>query len=309
MKIVFFGTPDIAVPVLQAVAAGEHEVLFCVTQPDRPAGRKMEITPPAVKTAAVKLGIPVMQPEKVKDRAFMESYLETKPDLNLIMAFGQIIPDEIIYHPVHHSINIHASLLPKYRGASPIASAILNGETETGITYQFIEKRLDAGDILASYRIAIEPGWHSPQLYEALKKLSSETVLEVINNISSGSFQRIKQDESKATIVKQIKKEDGRIDFSKPASAVINMVRAYDPWPSAYCLFEGKILKIYGAQIAGSGSGSPGKITEVISGKGFTVMCGDAAILVTEVQPEGKKRMPAKDFILGHHSLEGALLA
>ncbi len=310
MKLVFFGTPDIAVPVLETVHKSGHEILFCVTQPDRPSGRKMQLTEPAVKTAAKKLGIKFYQPEKVKDPSFLEFYLKQKPDINLIIAFGQIIPDEIIYHPKHHSVNIHASLLPKYRGASPIAAAILNGDTETGITYQFIEKKLDAGDIIASYTVKIDPSWHTPQLYDALKKLAADTVLEVLKKIETGCFTRIKQDESLASFVKQIKKEDGKIDFNLSDREIINKIRAYDPWPSAYCTLEGKILKIFKAEILPVKSGSlPGTITNIISGKGFSFSCNGNDILVTELQYEGKKRMPASDFILGHHGLKGLVLS
>ncbi|MCX8092745.1 MAG: methionyl-tRNA formyltransferase, partial [Candidatus Goldbacteria bacterium] len=217
MKIAFFGTPDFAVPVFETIVKSNHQIVLTVTQPDKPVGRKQILTPPPVKQIAIKYDIPVLQPEKAKDASFLEKYKKYNPDLNLIVSFGQILPEELIYFPKFHSINIHASILPKYRGASPINWAIINGDEKTGITYQFIEKKLDAGDIIYIEEIPIEKQDTSITLYEKLSKLSADTVLKVLEMVENNSYKREKQDESKATYVKILKKEDGKIDFNKPA--------------------------------------------------------------------------------------------
>ena len=309
MNIVFFGTPEFAVPSLKAAAASGHKILFAVSQPDRPAGRKQEILPTPVKKTALELAIPVLQPEKVKSPEFMEQYLQSKPDLNLIAAFGQILPDEIIYHPKFHSINIHASLLPRWRGAAPINAAIMAGDKETGVSYQFIDKRLDCGDIMHMDRYEIQDGDDSITLYSKLSALAGNSVPRVLELLESGKYERVKQDDSAATLVKTLKKEDGKIDFKKSNRDIFNMVRGLLPWPVSYCGLDGKILKIFSATcIDNAEVHPPGTVYGIEKGSGFMVAAGKGGLLIKEIQAEGKKRMSASDFIAGHQDIVGKVL-
>jgi methionyl-tRNA formyltransferase len=311
MKIVFFGTPDFAVPVLETIYNSNHQIILVVTQPDKPAGRKQILTPPPVKQIALKYNIPVLQPEKLKDNDFLIKYKQYNPDLNLIVSFGQILPDEVIYFPKFHSVNIHASILPKYRGASPINWAIINGDEKTGITYQFIEKKLDAGDIILTEEIPIENNDTSITLYKKLSQLSANTVLKVFDMIENNSYKRHKQDESKATYVKILKKEDGKIDFNKSAICIYNQIRGLLPWPCAYCLLDGKILKFFSSEPIMKNyvdKIEPGKIVEIIKNSGFVVTCKDSFLLIKELQMEGGKKMPAYNFAIGHKNLIGKIL-
>jgi methionyl-tRNA formyltransferase len=309
MKIIFFGTPEFALPCFDALIRSGHEVIAAVTQPDKPAGRKHAVIFSPVKKFAVEHNIPVMQPEKAKDPAFLAEYKKLRPDINLVIAFGQLLPDELIYHPGFHTINIHASLLPKYRGASPINWAVINGDTHTGITYQFIEKKLDAGDIIHVEKIRIKDDDTSETLSKRLSRLAADTVLKVFDMVEKNEFTRAKQDELQATYVGMLKKEDGKIDFSVPAEKIINKVRGLLPWPVAYCFFGGKSLKIYSAETGPCApAGVPGAINGIIKNKGFIVEAYGSCLLVKEVQFEGGKRMGAYEFSLGHKDLKGKVL-
>jgi methionyl-tRNA formyltransferase len=312
MKITFFGTPEFAVPVLKSLINSRHEVILVVSQPDRPKGRDMKVDPTPVKKLAVGSNIPVLQPEKCSDPAFVDEYKKFTPDINIIVAFGQIIPDSIIYHPKFASVNIHASLLPKYRGASPINWAIINGDKETGVTYQFIEKRLDAGDIINVEKIGIEGADDAVTMFAKLSKLSGDTVVKVVDMIGAGKAQRIKQDETKATIVKTLKKEEGKLDFNTPAETVVNRVRGLVPWPHAYCMMKGKTLKILSASAAqcpaGTNNTMPGMVIGLAKGIGFYIKTSDTCILAKTVQPESGKKMNGSDFANGQKDLVGLKL-
>lgn len=309
MNIVFFGTPEFAVLSLKAAAAAGHNIICAVSQPDRPSGRKQEILPTPVKKAAMELSIPVYQPEKIKSPEFMDAYLKLKPDLNLIAAYGQIIPEEIIYHPRFHSVNIHASILPRWRGAAPINAAILAGDRETGVTYQFIDKRLDCGDILHAVKLEITDDDDSITLYSKLSRLAADSVPAVLKKLESGKYTRIKQDDSAATVVKTLKKEDGKIDFTRPNRDIFNMVRGLLPWPVAYCTLDGAALKIFRAQcVDDTVKNPPGTVYGIVKGSGFLVAAGSGSLLVKEVQAEGKKRMSAADFIAGRQDIVGKVL-
>lgn len=312
MKIAFFGTPDFAVPVLKSLINSPHEVILAVSQPDRPKGRNMHTEPTPVKMAALEAGIKILQPEKCTSPEFILEYKKLSPDLNIIVAFGQILPDEIIYHPKFDSVNIHASLLPKYRGASPINSAIINGDKETGITYQFIEKKLDAGDIINVERIAIDESDDASTMFIKLSKLSGDTVVKVVDMITEGKILRIKQDESSATVVKTIKKEDGKLNFNAPALSIINKIRGLVPWPCAYCILKGKPLKILSASVCDCPpehqNSSPGTIINIIKGSGFMIKTPDSCVIAKLVQPESGKKMNGFDFANGHKDLLGTKL-
>ncbi|MCE5299468.1 MAG: methionyl-tRNA formyltransferase [Spirochaetia bacterium] len=312
MNIAFFGTPSIAVPVLKTLIGSRHRVSLVVSRPDRPKGRSMEMEPTPVKKCALEASIPVLQPERVKEPSFMAEYKNYPVDLNLIMAFGQIIPDELIYAPKYAGVNIHASLLPKYRGAAPINAAIINGDSETGITYQFIEKRLDAGDILHQERIKIDESDDAVTLFDKIGALSAASVLKVLDMIESGNFTRVKQDETNATTVKILSKESGKIDFNKPAVTIARLVRGLVPWPTAWCMMEGKSLKILKASAVPAPDGSenlqPGAVAGLVKGEGFLIKTSDGCLLARMVQPESGKKMGGADFANGHKGLEGIIL-
>lgn len=311
MKIAFFGTPDFAVPVLETVHNSKHKIILVITQPDKPVGRKQILTPSPVKEFSLKNNLPILQPEKAKDETFLKKYKEFSPDLNLIVSFGQILPDELIYFPKFHSLNIHASLLPKYRGASPINWAIINGDEKTGITFQFIEKKLDAGDIIYTEEIPIEKQDTSITLYKKLSKLSADTVLKVLDMVESQKYTRIKQDENKATYVKILKKEDGKIDFNSSSENIFNKIRGLLPWPCAYCFFDDKMLKIFSSEPVKrnfNNSFENGQIVEVIKNSGFIVACLNSFLIIKEVQLEGGRRMAAYDFAIGHKDMVGKIL-
>ena len=312
MKIAFFGTPDFAVPVLEALLQSSHEVILVVSQPDRPKGRNLhtEVTP--VKSTALKVGIKIMQPEKCTDATFISQYKQLTPDINIIVAFGQILPDEIIYHPHFSSVNIHASLLPKYRGASPINWAIINGDKETGVTYQFIEKKLDAGDIINVEKLNIEDSDDASTLYTKLSKLSGDSVVKVIDMIAAGKIQRTKQNETMATIVKTLKKDEGKINFNLPSQTIVNKIRGLVPWPCAYCVFKGKLLKLLSASAyqcpTEYESAIPGTIIGIVKGVGFMIKTSDSCIIAKQVQPESGKKMNGHEFANGHKDLIGIKL-
>ncbi len=309
MKIAFFGTPLFAVPVLKTLISSGHEIILVVSQPDRPKGRSMETEPTPVKQAALEAGLNILQPEKCSNASFLDEYKTYSPDLNIIVAFGQILPEELIYHPKYDSVNIHASLLPKYRGASPINWAIINGDEETGVTYQFIDKGLDTGDIIYQEKIKIEKQDDAPALFEKLSRLSADTVLKVINLIEEGKAQRAKQDNAMASVVKTLKKETGKLDFNTPAVSIVNKVRGLVPWPCAYCAFKGKTLKIHSAETIDIISDvAPGTIIEAVKNQGIAVKAADRCVLLKVVQPESGKKMNGWDFSLGHKDIIGSKL-
>jgi methionyl-tRNA formyltransferase len=271
----------------------------------------MLLSPTPVRQAALDAGISVLQPENASAPDFFSAYSKFSPDLNVIVAFGQILPEELIYFPRHATINIHASLLPKYRGASPINRALINGDTETGITYQFIVKKLDAGDIIYQEKMPVAPEDNAITLFEKLSALSGNTVVKVLDMIDSGTAPRVRQDESQATFVKTLNKSDGKMDFTQGASNIVNKIRGLVPWPCAFCSYNGKILKIFAArEFSGDKpAGKPGEIIEIIRNTGIVVSTGSGNILVTELQPESGKKMAAAEFALGQKNILGSILS
>jgi methionyl-tRNA formyltransferase len=309
MKLAFFGTPGFAVPCLEKLIHSGHEIKAVITQPDRPAGRKQEVLPTPVKLLAQKHSLHVMQPEKIKSPEFLKEYEKLDLDLNIIIAFGQILPDELIYHPKYHSINIHASLLPRYRGASPINWALINGDTHTGISYQFIVQKLDAGDIIYTERIRIKDTDTYITVHDRLSRLTADTVLKVIESIENNTYTRVKQDESLSTYVTLLKKDDGKINFNLPSEKISRKIRGLLPWPAAFCGLDDKTLKIFSAEPYDCvPTGTAGMISDVIKGRGFVVEVYGSCLLVTEVQYAGAKRMNAYQFSLGYKDLKGKIL-
>ncbi len=308
MKIVFMGTPEFAVPSLKTLVSEGHEVVLTVTQPDR-KGNRGKMTPPPVKIAAEELGIEVIQPQQVKGNTDLIKKLEAiSPDVIAVAAYGRILPTDILEIPTFGCINVHASLLPKYRGASPIHSAILNGDEEAGVTIMQMAEGLDTGDMLSSVSIPIE-GMNYTELSEKLADAGGKLLCKVLTEISKGSITPVKQDESKATFTGIIKKEDGRINFDTMSSKQIErMLNAYHVWPGVYCTYKDDILKVKGAMACEEDrEGKPGEIISV-SDSGICVKCAEGILLITELQLPGKKTMPVSDFLRGNHVESGMLL-
>ena len=297
MKIIFMGTPDFAAASLEALIASRHEIQAVVTQPDKPKGRKGELTPSPVKVVAEGKGIKVYQPLKVRDEEFVKTLRAYNPDVIVVVAFGQIIPLSILKMPKFGCVNIHGSLLPKYRGAAPIQWAVLDGEKETGITTILMDEGIDTGDILLKKTIKIDMDETSGSLFDKLMALGAETILETLDELENGNLTPIKQGESPTAYAKMLTKAMGLIDFTRPAKELDCFVRGMDPWPSAYTLLSGKTLKLWTVR-AVEGSGKAGSVID-IGKESFTIACGEGAIEVLEVQLEGKKRMSAGDFLKG----------
>lgn len=297
MKIIFMGTPDFAAASLEALIASRHEIQAVVTQPDKPKGRKGELTPPPVKVIAKREGIKVYQPLKVRDEEFVKTLRAYNPDVMVVVAFGQIIPLSILKMPKYGCVNIHGSLLPKYRGAAPIQWAVLDGEKETGITTILMDEGIDTGDILLKKTIKIDADETSGSLFDKLMALGAKTILETLDELEKGNLTPTKQGESPTAYAKMLTKAMGLIDFTKPAKELDCFVRGMDPWPSAYTLLAGKTLKLWKVRAVERG-GKAGSVIG-IDKESFTIACGEGAIEVLEVQLEGKKRMSAGDFLKG----------
>ena len=300
MKIVFMGTPEYAAASLEAVIQSGREVVLVVTQPDKPKGRSGELVPPPVKECALKHGIPVFQPEKIKRPEEVAKLREYEADVFVVAAFGQILSQEILDMPRLGCLNVHASLLPKYRGASPIQRVILDGEEKTGITIMQMDAGIDTGDILWKKEIAIEPTDNFETLHDKLAVLGGEAIVEALDLLEEGKLVRTKQDDSLSCYAPLIKKEMGRLDFSKSAVVLDRQIRSMTPWPSAFTKYNGKQLKVWKAvPLEGKGKKAlPGEVTEVTKDS-ITVATGDGELRIEELQLEGKKRMSCHDFLLG----------
>ncbi|MCG0274672.1 MAG: methionyl-tRNA formyltransferase [Thermosediminibacteraceae bacterium] len=310
MDIVFMGTPDFALPSLDALVERGYNVLAVVTQPDRPKGRKRLLTPPPVKVAAEKYGIKVYQPEKVKEEIFVEELKALHPDIIVVVAYGQILPFSVLSIPSIGCINVHASLLPKYRGAAPIQWAIIKGEEKTGVTTMWMDEGMDTGDIFLQKEIAIDPQWTAVELSEVLSKLGSQLLLETLEKIKAGNLIRVPQNHAEATYAPVLKKEDARIDWRSKTKDIYNLIRGMQPWPGAFTVRKGVELKIWKAEIYSTGeSKEPGKVIGIDKARGILVGTGDGILMITELQEAGKKRMTAAEYLRGHPLVEGELFA
>lgn len=300
MKIIFMGTPDFAEALLDTLIHSEHDVVCAVTQPDKPQGRKGILTPPPVKVLAEANGIPVLQPLKVREEGFAEKLVAFNADVFVVVAFGQIIPPNILHMPKYGCVNIHGSLLPDYRGAAPIQWAVIDGEKETGITSMRMDEGLDTGDILIKKSLTIDPKETAGTLFERLKPLGSEVLLETLSGLEAGTITPVKQGTPRRGYAKILKKSMGLIDFNKSAKEIECFIRGMDPWPSAYTRLDGKMLKIWSADVSAIDSGKPAGTVTKVDSKSFLVACGRGTLIVKEVQPEGKKRIPVSDYLNGH---------
>ena len=296
MRIVFLGTPDFAILPLRAINDSKHEIVAVVTQPDRPVGRKAIITPCAVKVEAKNLGLNVLTYEKISKEG-VEDLKALKPDIMVTCAFGQILSQEILDIAKHGVINVHASLLPKYRGSAPIQYSIINGDSVTGITVMQTALGVDTGDILYQEQLEILPNETAGELFDRLSTLGAVSIIKALEGIENGSLKPIKQDESKATHVKMLSKKDGEIDFNKTAIEIHNLIRGLNPWPIAYTYYQGKTLKIHKAQVCDL-NGNAGEVLSV--NESIVIGCNKNSISVLELQLEGGKKMGAKEFLLGH---------
>lgn len=309
MKIVFMGTPEYAVGALEALIGAGHEIAAAVTQPDKAKGRSGSLQYSPVKECALKHGIPVFQPERVKRPEAVETLRSYEADVFVVAAFGQILSREILDMPRLGCLNIHASLLPRYRGASPIQHAIIDGEERTGITIMQMDAGIDTGDILYQKELPIDRRDTSQSLYDKLTVLGGQTIVEALKLLEQGMLVPRKQREEESCYVKMITKEMGRIDFSRDALSIERLVRGMIPWPSAYTLFRGKQMKIWEAvALEGDVSGLAAGTVSAVGKEDFTVVTGRGFLQIRELQLEGKKRMSAHDFLLGMRVTPGEKL-
>lgn len=308
-KVIFMGTPDFSVPVLQSLIDEKYDVIAVVTQPDRPVGRKRILTPPPVKVAAEKHGIPVYQPEKIKNEDELNQVLDLKPDLIVTAAFGQILPNALLEAPKHGCINVHASLLPELRGGAPIHYSILQGKEKTGITIMYMVEKLDAGDIISQVEVEIEERDHVGTLHDKLSAAGAKLLINTIPPLLKGEISPVKQDDSKATFARNIKREQEKIDWTRDGEEIYNHIRGLHPWPVAYTTLDGSVMKVWWGEKVSVTPSSPGKIIG-IEEDGFVVSTGNSTgIKITDLQPSGKKRMSAKDYLRGAGShLEAGLM-
>ena len=300
MRILFMGTPDFAVASLRALVEAGHEICGVFTQPDKPKNRGHKMTPPPVKEYALTRNLPVFQPLKMKDGTALAIVQELQPELIVVAAYGRILPEEILQAAPYGAINVHSSILPKYRGAAPINWAILNGETVTGDTIMYMAKELDAGDIIRCAETAIDPDEDAQALTARLAELGAKTLVEVVADMSRGTVTRTPQDHSRSTYAPMLDKTLSPMDFKRSAQALHNQVRGLIPWPCATMDLQGKTVKVFRTQVGEETSAAPGTVVAADK-KGIAVACGDGRVLrITELQPEGGKRMAAAAYLAGH---------
>ena len=297
MRVVFMGTPDFAVTALSSIAGAGHEILAVYTQPDKAKGRSGKLQPPPVNVRAEELGIPVFQPEKLRDEDQVAALRALQPEIIVVAAYGQILPESILAIPPLGCINIHASLLPKYRGAAPIERCILEGEEKTGVTTMYMAKGLDTGDMIEQSETKILPTDTGETLTNRLAEMGGQLILSTMEKLSAGTAVRTPQKEEESSYAKMLDKSLGCMDFHKPAAELERAVRALDPWPSAFTRIDGKNVKIYGAEVTEE-TGTPGTIIDVTK-KSFTIACGEGALRILRLQPEGKKPMDTAAFLNG----------
>lgn len=309
MRIVFMGTPDFAVPCLKVLLENKHDIAAVVTQPDRAKGRGKKLAPPPVKVLAEESGIPVYQPEKIKTPEFVQILRELKPDVMIVVAFGQLLSQEILDIPPLGCINVHASLLPRYRGAAPINWCIINGERTTGVTTMYMDKGLDTGDMILKKEIDILENETAGELHDKLMPLGAEVLKETMVLLQAGTAPRIPQEESNATYAPIMSKSLGRIDWSKSAYDINNLIRGTYPWPGAFSTYEGKVFKLFSAEAAGDNERNEctGCISRV-SEDSITVSCGVGSLVIKELQFENEKRMDVEAYLRGHEITTGTKL-
>lgn len=308
LRLIFMGTPDFAVPSLQALLDGPDQVVAVVCQPDRGRGRGKILSPPPVKILAEQHGLPVLQPESVKTAPFLEQIRQLAPDLLVVVAYGKILPDALLRLPPLGAINVHGSLLPKYRGAAPIQWAVINGERQTGITIMQLDAGMDTGPILLSVPVAIGPQETAGALFDRLALLGGETLALALDTLKKGQLVPVPQEHALATAAPMLTKEQGHLDWNLPAQRLHCLIRGLDPWPSAFSFFEGKRYRFFNPEIVLMRSSEPpGTICRADS-QGLLIATGADCLLIRAIQPEGKKRMEVADCLRGGRITPGGLL-
>jgi methionyl-tRNA formyltransferase len=305
MRIMFLGTPSFAVHPLRRLVEAGHEIVSVVTQPDRPAGRARTPQPPPVKQAALELGLPVFQPETLRDEAAIAHLRELQPEAGVVAAYGEILRRAVLDIPALGYLNIHPSLLPLYRGPAPVAAAILNGDSVTGVSIILLERAMDAGPILAQATVPLNSEERTGPLTEQLFAMGAELLVGTLPLYAAGELTPRPQDHSRATVTRMLSKEDGRLDWSLPALALERAVRAYDPWPGAWTTFAGQQLKVLRAAVREQDGGEPGA---VLDDPGLVIAAGEGALELQEVQPAGKRPMAGVDWKRGQRGLARATL-
>ena len=305
MRVLYMGTPDFAATVLTGIHKAGYDIVGVISQPDKPKNRGMHMEPTAVKKCAEALGLPVYQPETLRDKAILPYLEETRPDIIVVVAYGKLLPEYVLNFPKYGCVNMHASLLPKYRGAAPIQWSILNGESETGVTAMYMEKGLDTGDMICKCKVKISEEDTAETLHDALADMAAVLAIETLESIENGTATREKQEDAESTYAPLLTKELGNIDWELPTRRILDKIRGLFPWPGAYCYKEGQLLKIIRARKA-EGKGNPGSVLHS-QGK-LIVATADGAVEILELQPAGKKKMPAQAYLAGNPIKPGTML-
>ncbi len=308
MRILFMGTPDFAVPCLESLIKSEHQVCGVVTQPDKPVGRGHKLTPPPVKVVAEENNIKVFQPETLKDFFFKDELEQLKPDMIIVVAYGKILPEYILDYPQYGCVNMHASLLPKYRGAGPIQWSVINGEKTTGVTSMLMEKGLDTGDMLLKCETEIGDGETADELHDRLMVMGAALMLDTIKGIEEGTITPEKQNDEESCYAPMLTREAAKIDWSRNAKEIVCLVCGMNSWPVAHTEYLDETMKVYRAFEGGASKGKTGEILSADE-KGITVACGDGkTVLITEIQFKGSKKMSVRDYLNGHTIKVGTVL-
>ncbi len=307
MRVLFLGTPEFGIPSLQMLVQEGYEIAGVITQPDRPQGRGHRLVPCPLKQAALELELPVYQYERIRAQEAVEELRHLAPDIMITAAYGQILTQRILDIPPMGVVNVHGSLLPKYRGPAPIQWAVIRGEKETGITTMMTARGVDSGDILLQHPLAIREGETAGELYARMGELGAQVLRETLEGLASGSIVPRPQDEAEATYLPMLEKEHGRIDWTRPAQAIACQVRGVNPWPGAYTAYDGGVMKIWAA-VPLPGQGAPGCVVRAGGADGLVVGCGEGLLRVDILQAPGKKAMPASDFLRGRPIPVGTML-
>lgn len=303
MRVIFMGTPDFAVPSLQALLDRGDDICAVFTQPDKPKGRGHKLQPPPVKELALRHSLPVLQPDTLRDEAVQESIAELEPDAIIVVAYGKLLPPKVLSVPRLGCINVHGSLLPKYRGAAPIQWAVINGEKTAGVTTMFMAEGMDTGDMLLKSETEVGPEETSGELFDRLKLLGAKLLTETLDKLEQGELKAIPQDGTQATLAPLLKKEMSALDWSEPAQRIHDRIRGLNPWPCAAAVLDGKRIKLLASQVI-EGEGIPGTAYN-LDGE-LAAACGRGMLRITELQADTGKRMSGKDYLLGHSLKEGA---
>lgn len=308
MKVLFMGTPDFAVGALEALVKSEHEVVGVVTQPDKPKGRGKEVQFPPVKEAALAHGLEVYQPKRIREPECVSYLAKYQPDIIVVAAFGQILPKEILDMPGYGCINVHASLLPKYRGAAPIQWAVINGDKVSGVTIMRMDVGLDTGDMIDKVEVELAPEETGGSLFDRLAAEGAKLCVKTMEKIENGTAVYTKQNDEEATHTRMISKKMGKINWNMEAAEIERLIRGLNPWPSAYTFLNGKSLKVWRATVIDDGDGDKAGCIVKADGKSLWIQTGKGILSLEEVQLEGKKRMLTADFLRGYHVMEGEFL-